>query len=165
MVNNSIKSKCKGSSRSKCGIVLLATGGLLISFSTWAAQEYPVSGVWIATNSGRFPGTIMGACFALKSFGLDGALHQPFPELMIFSGSKRFEVRDDREIEATIRSVRNTLGGTFRITESLGRRGKWLPWSERSSFNLEIIEPTIIDIAKERTITRFAKCAAGRPDL
>jgi len=107
MVNNTIKSKCKGSSRSKCGIVLLATGGLLISFSASAAQDYPVSGVWVAVNSGQFPGTIMGACFALKTFGLDGVLHQPFPELMIFSGSKRFEVRDEREIEATIRSVAN----------------------------------------------------------
>ena len=165
MVNNTIKSKCKGSSRSKCGIVLLATGGLLISFSASAAQDYPVSGVWVAVNSGQFPGTIMGACFALKTFGLDGVLHQPFPELMIFSGSKRFEVRDEREIEATIRSVRNTLGGTFRITESFGRRGKWLPWSERSSFDLKIIEPNIIDIVEERTITRFAKCATGWPDL
>jgi hypothetical protein len=89
------KIKCKESSRSKFGIVLLATGGLLISFSGSAAQDYPVSGVWVATNSGHFPGTIMGACFALKTFGLDGVLHQPFPELMIFSGSKRFEVRDD----------------------------------------------------------------------
>lgn len=165
MINDAIKSRHSGSIRPKCGLVLsLATGGLLFSFSA-SAQTYPVSGVWVATNSGHFPGTIMGACFALKTFGLDAVLHQPFPELMIFSGSTRFEVREVHKVEAVIRSVRNFLGGTFKITESLGRRGKWLPWSDRNSYSLKIIEPAVIDITEGKEITRLVKCAPNRTAL
>ena len=53
-------------------------------FSTAAsAQTYPVSGVWVATDD-RFPGSTGGACLILKQFGVDAALAQPFPRLMIF---------------------------------------------------------------------------------
>jgi hypothetical protein len=164
---NIIKSRCGVPSRSRCGIVVtLATGGLLLSFSASAAQDYPVSGVWVAaTNSGHFPGTIMGACYTLKTLGID-ALDQPFPEFMIFSRSKRFDVREGRKVEATIRSIKNSMSGSFQIIESLGRRGrKWLPWSDRNSYNLTIVESTIIEIIEGERVTRFVKCAGGRPDL
>jgi hypothetical protein len=162
MVNELIN----GSSRSKCGVVLsLATGGLLLSFSASTVQDYPVSGVWVsAATSGHFPGTIMGACYVLRTLGVE-ALDQPFPEFMIFSGNKRFDVRGDQKVERTIRSVRNLMGGTFQIAESLGRRGKkWLPWSDRTSYILKTVKPNILDIIEGKTITRFVKCAA-RPDL
>jgi hypothetical protein len=143
-------------------ILSLTTGGLLLSFSA-SAQTYPISGVWVsAANSGHFPGTIMGACYTLKTLGVD-ALDQPFPEFMIFSGSKRFDVREGRKVEATIRSIKNSMGGMFQITESFGRRGrKWLPWSDRTSYILKTVKPDILDIIEGRTITRFVKCAARR---
>jgi hypothetical protein len=161
---NIIKSRCRVPSRSRCGIVVtLATGGMLLSFSASAAQDYPVSGVWVsAANSGHFPGTTLGACYVLKSLGVD-ALDQPFPEFMIFSGSKRFDVREGRKVEATIRSIKNSMGGTFQITESFGRRGrKWLPWSDRTSYILKTVKPDILDIIEGKTTTRFVKCAARR---
>jgi hypothetical protein len=52
--------------------------------SAASAQTYPVSGVWVATDD-RFPGSTGGVCLILKQFGVDAALAQPFPRLMIFS--------------------------------------------------------------------------------
>ena len=65
-------------------------GVAIVLFSSAAsAQTYPVSGVWVATDD-RFPGSTGGACLILKQFGVDAALAQPFPRLMIFSKDKRF---------------------------------------------------------------------------
>jgi hypothetical protein len=60
--------------------------------SAASAQNYPISGVWVARDD-RFPGSTAGACFVLKKFGIDAVSAQPFPTLMIFSERKRFEVR------------------------------------------------------------------------
>jgi hypothetical protein len=76
-------------------------GVAIFLFSSAAsAQTYPVSGVWVATDD-RFPGSTGGACLILKQFGVDAALAQPFPRLMIFSKDKRFEVRGDYLAERT----------------------------------------------------------------
>ena len=85
----------------------------LFSCAAWA-QTYPVSGVWVARDA-RFPSSTAGACLILKKFGLDGVLAQPFPNLMIFSKDRRFEVRGNHLAERDIRSVkRATDGGAVR---------------------------------------------------
>lgn len=92
----------------------------LFSCAAWA-QTYPVSGVWV-TRDDRFPGSTAAACLILKKFGLDGVLAQPFPNLMIFSKDRRFEVRGNHLAERHIRSVKSATDGGFQITESLGKR-------------------------------------------
>ena len=84
----------------------------LFSCAAWA-QTYPVSGVWVARDD-RFPGSTAGACLILKKFGLDGVLAQPFPNLMIFSKDRRFEVRGSHLAERRIRSVKSATDGGFK---------------------------------------------------
>ena len=51
------------------------------------AQDYPVSGVWVAVDD-RTPGSIGGACFALKSLGIDSVMDGLLPPVLIFSNGK-----------------------------------------------------------------------------
>jgi hypothetical protein len=134
-------------------------GIAIVLFSSAAsAQTYPVSGVWVATDD-RFPGSIGGACLILTQFGIDAALAQPFPRLLIFSKDKRFEVRGDYLAETTIRSVKSATDGGFQITESFANR--WRPFSKRPIFKLKVVDPTTIDVAEGKARTRFFKCSSG----
>jgi hypothetical protein len=138
---------------------------LLFSSAAWAqtpAETYPVSGVWIAKDD-HFSGSAAGACLILKQFGVDAILAQPFPSVVIFSKSQRFEVRKDRLTERRIRSVKNATEGAFQITESLGKR--WLPFSKRQSFTLNVIDPTTIVITDGKVRTQFSKCSSTGPSL
>jgi hypothetical protein len=131
-------------------------GIAIVFFSSAAsAQTYPVSGVWVATDD-RSTG---GACLILKQFGIDAALAQPFPRLLIFSKDKRFEVRGDYLAETTIRSVKSATDGGFQITETFANR--WRPFSKRPIFKLTVVDPTTIDVAEGKARTRFFKCSSG----
>jgi hypothetical protein len=127
-----------------------------------AAETYPVSGVWVATDD-RFPGSTAGACLLLKDFGVEAVITQPFPRLMIFSGDKRFEMHGDFHAERTIRSVKGTTDGGFQITETLGKR--WLPFSRRPFFTLKIVDATTIEVTEGNISTRLSKCASNGPSL
>jgi hypothetical protein len=126
------------------------------------AQIYPVSGVWVERDD-HFPGSTAGACSILKKLGVDAALEQPFPNLMIFSKNQRFEVRGDRLAERSIRSVKTATDGGFQITESLGKRS--LPFSKKQSFRLNVIDPTTIQITEGTVSTRLFKCSSISPPL
>ena len=134
------------------------------SFSA-SAQTYPINGVWVAMDHSRFPESKVGACLALKTFGVDAVFSGSLPTVIIFAGGKRFEVRGNYHGEQVITSVKSTVSGDFRITESLGRRGKWLPWAYKQSYYLKIVDPMIIEITEGKVSTRFFKCSAKSPPL
>ena len=142
----------------------LAIAVSLFSFSA-SAQTYPISGVWVAMEHSRFPESKVGACLALKTFGVDSVFSGSLPTIIIFAEGKRFELRGNYHGEQVITSVKNTVGGDFRITESLGTRGKWLPWAYKQSYYLKIIDPMIIEITEGKVSTRFFKCSAKSPSL
>jgi hypothetical protein len=142
----------------------LAIAVSLFSFSA-SAQTYPISGVWVAMDHSRFPESKIGACLALKTFGVDCVFSGSLPKVIIFSEGKRFELRANYHGEQVITSVKSTVSGDFRITESLGRHGKWLPWTFKQSYYLKIIDPMIIEITEGKVSTRFFKCSAKSPPL
>jgi hypothetical protein len=133
----------------------------LFSCAAWA-QTYPVSGVWVARDD-RFPGSTAGACLILKKFGVDGALAQRFPNLMIFSKDKRFEVRRDHLAERHIRSVKSATDGRFQVTEWLGKHS--LPFSKKQSFTLKVVDPTTIEITEGKVSTQLFKCSSHSQSL
>jgi hypothetical protein len=126
--------------------------------SAASAQNYPVSGVWVAAVD-RFPGSTAAACFMLKKVGINAVATQRFPRLMIFSEDRRFEVRRDYRIEKTARSIKNSADGSFRITEAASKR--WLPWYGRRFFKLKIVDPITIEVTEGNVGTRFFKCSSS----
>jgi hypothetical protein len=142
----------------------LTIAASLFSFSA-SAQTYPINGVWVAMDHSRFPESKVGACLTLKTFGVDAVFGGSLPTVIIFDDGKRFELRGNYHGEQVITSVKSTVSGGFRITESLGRRGRWLPWTYKQSYNLKIVDPMIIEITKGKTSTRFFKCSAKNPSL
>jgi hypothetical protein len=126
-----------------------------------SAENYPVSGVWVAKDD-HFPGSTAGACLILKEFGVDGAVTQSFPNFMIFSRDKRYEVRGEYLAERTIRSVKSATDGGFQITETRGKR--WPPFSKRL-FTLKVVGPTTIEITEGKISNRFFKCSSNSPSL
>ena len=141
----------------------LAIAVSLFSFSA-SAQTYPVSGVWVAMDS-RFPGSKVGACLALKTFGVDAIFNGSLPTVIIFANGKRFELRGNYHDEQVITSVKSIADNSFRVAESLGRRGRWLPWIHKQSYYLKIVDPMIIEITEGKVSTRFFKCSAKSPSL
>ena len=137
--------------------------GSLSSFAA-CAQTYPVSGVWVAMEH-QFPQSKAGACLTLKTIGVDALFGEPFPTVMIFSDGRRFVVRGGRPAELAIRSVKSAKDGGFRITESLGQRGSWLPWFKNRQFHLKVVDPMLIEIAEGPVNTRFFKCSSDRTPL
>jgi hypothetical protein len=130
----------------------------LFSCAAWAqtytAQTYPVSGVWVE-GADRFPGSTAGECLILRKSGVDAVLAQPFPNFLIFSKNRRFEVRGDRLAEKNIRSVKSATDGSFQITESLGKLR--YPFFRRRSFTLNVIDATTIEITEGKVVTQFSK--------
>ena len=143
----------------------LAIALSLISCSA-SAQTYPINGVWVAMDHSRFPESKVGACLALKTFGLDAVSSGSLPSrVIIFSDGKRFDLRGNYHIEQAITSVKSAGTGGFRITESQGRPGRWLPWTHKQSYYLKIVDPMVIEIAEGKTSTRFFKCSGKTPSL
>ena len=137
--------------------------GSLSSFAAYA-QTYPVSGVWVAMEH-QFPQSRAGACLTLKTSGVDALFGGSFPTVMIFSDGRRFVVRGGRPAELAIRSVNSVKDGGFRITESLGKHGSWLPWFKNRQFHLKIVDPMLIEITEGPLSTRFFKCSSDRTSL
>ena len=102
---------------------------------------------------------LKAARLILKKLGLDAVMAQPFPNYMIFSKDRRFEVRGDRLAETTIRSIKTATDGGFQITESLGERS--LLFSRRHSFTLNVVDPTTIEITEGKIVTQFFKCSSS----
>jgi hypothetical protein len=127
------------------------------------AQTYPVSGVWVAMDH-QFPQSKAGACSTLKTIGVDALFSGSFPTVVIFSEGQRFVVRGGRPAELAVRSV-NSKDGGFRITESPGKHGSWLPWFKNRQFHLKIIDPMIIEIVEGPVSTRLFKCSSNRTAL
>jgi hypothetical protein len=112
------------------------TVGSLFSIAA-SAQTYPVSGVWVAMDY-HFPESKQGACLTLKRLGVDALFDRSFPTVMIFSDGQRVVVRGGRPAERAIRSVKSEMGGGFRVEESPGKHGSWLPWLKKQWFHLKV---------------------------
>jgi len=134
------------------------------SQSSFAAhiRTYPVSGVWVAMDH-QFPESKVGACWTLKTMGVDALFGGPFPTVMIFSDRQRFVVRGGHPAELAVRSVNSVKDGGFRITESIGKHRGWLPWFKNRQFHLKVIDPMLIEIAEGPVRTRFFKCSSSTP--
>jgi hypothetical protein len=87
-----------------------------LSASAVLAQEYPVSGVWVAADS-RTPGSAGGACFTLKLLGIDSIMDGSLPTALIFSDGKRIEARAGYHSEQSIKSLRGMSDDAFRFAE------------------------------------------------
>jgi hypothetical protein len=129
-----------------------------LSLPAALAQNYPVSGVWIATDD-RTAGSKTGACFILKVLGIDSILDGSLPTVLIFSDGKRIEVGAGYHSEQFIRSVKSS-GDGFRISELPSKRRKWVPWQKEQSYSLRIVDPVTIEVRNERRTTRFVKCSS-----
>ena len=103
-----------------------------------SAQTYPISGVWVTMDQ-RFPGSKTGACLTLKTLGADALFDGPFPTV----------IKD----------------GSFHITESLGKRGGWLPWFKNRALHLKVLDPMVIEVTEGPVSTRFFKCSSGGRSL
>jgi hypothetical protein len=123
------------------------------------AQDYPVSGVWVAVDD-HTPGSISGACFTLKSLGIDSVMDGLLPPVLIFSNGKRVEVRAGYHSEEIIKSVKNMTEDVFRIAELPAKRTKWFWWSRRQSHSLRVVDPVTLDFGDGKKSTRFVKCSA-----
>lgn len=122
------------------------------------AQDYPVSGVWVAVDD-HTPASTSGACFTLKVLGIDSVIDGLLPPVLIFSNGKRIEARAGYHSEELIKSTISTTENVFRISEVPAKRNKWLRWSKRQSHALKVIDPITLDFGNKRTSTRFVKCS------
>ena len=100
------------------------------------------------------------ACLTLKRLKADALFDGPFPTVMIFSVGERFVVRGGRSAELAIRSVKSAKDGSFLITESLGKLGGWLPWSQNRALHLKVLDPMVIEVTEGRVSTRYFKCSS-----
>ena len=133
--------------------------GSLSSFAAYA-QTYPVSGVWVAMDH-QFPQSKAGACLTLKTFGVDALFSGSFPTVTIFSEGRRFVVRGGgRPAELAIKSV-NIKDGGFRITESLGKLGSWLPCRIAHLLAVKYATATKADTESRTAIPRFIFVLGG----
>ena len=123
------------------------------------AQDYPISGVWIAADD-RTPGSKGGACFTLKLLGIASILDGSLPTVLIFSDGKRVEARAGYHSEEAIKSIKSLADDIFRIAEAPSKRSRWFPWSRKQSHSLRIVDPTTIEFGDGKTATRFVKCSS-----
>jgi hypothetical protein len=130
-----------------------------VSASAVLAQEYPVSGVWVAADD-RTPGSAGGACFTLKLLGIDSIIVGSLPTALIFSDGKRIEVRAGYHSEQSIKSIRGTTDDAFRFAELPSKRSRWFPWSRKQSHSLKILDPVTIEFGEGATTARFVKCSS-----
>jgi hypothetical protein len=122
------------------------------------AQSYPVSGVWVAVDD-HTPGSISGACFTLKSLGIDSVMDGFLPPVLIFADGKRIEARAGHHSEEFIKSIRSTED-VFRISEVPAKRSKWFSWSKRQSHSSRVVDPITLDFGDGKKSARFVKCSA-----
>jgi hypothetical protein len=130
-----------------------------LSASAVLAQEYPVSGVWVAVDD-RTPGSAGGACFTLKLLGIDSVMAGSLPTVLIFSDGKRIEARAGYHSEQSIKSIRGMTDDAVRFTELPSKRSRWFPWSRKQPHSLKILDPITIEFGNGATTTRFVKCSS-----
>ena len=138
--------------------VLIVVSSCALQSSVFA-QDYPVSGVWVAVDD-RTPGSIGGACFALKSLGIDSVMDGLLPPVLIFSNGKRIEARAGHHSEEIIKSVKSTSMDSFRIAELPAKHSKWFPWFKRQSRSLRVVDPITLDFYDGKKSARFVRCSA-----
>lgn len=147
------------SRRPRARLCWLFLGSLLFSVPA-SADEYPVKGVWVALGR-EFPAAEYEICFAVRTFGVEAVLHKSVSEIMIFSKDRRYDLKGDIEIQATVKSVRPATQG-YRITETLNDRRQWLGFAKRITYSLAIIDPRKIEIRNEISAIRYAKCGSQK---
>lgn len=135
-----------------------------LSLPAALAQNYPVSGVWIATDESA-AGSRTSACFILKVLGIDSILDGSLPTVLIFADGKRIEIGAGYHSEQFMRSVRSSGAGDFRISESPSKRRKWFPWSKEQSYSLRIVDAVTIELRNGKGTTRFVKCSSKSSTL
>jgi hypothetical protein len=153
-VNREIGSRSRLRGVSSLGLLL---GLILISFPA-AAEVYPVSGVWTATDT-DFPAAANETCIAVKTFGVEAVSKKSISEMIIFAKNKRYDLKGDVQTEATIKSIKLADGG-FRITETW-----WLGFKRKATYLLIVIDPQTIKIWDGAILTRYAKCGPERPPI
>jgi hypothetical protein len=130
-----------------------------LSASAVLAQEYPVSGVWVAVDD-RTAGAAGGACFTLKLLGINSIMAGSLPTVLIFSDGKRIEVRAGYLSEQSIQSIRGMTHDAFRFAELPSKRSRWFPWFRKQSHSLKMLDPVTIEFGNGATTTRFVKCSS-----
>jgi hypothetical protein len=140
------------------GVVCVLTAWSLSAFAV-LAQEYPVSGVWVAAD-GHTPGSKGGACFTLRLLGVDAAMDGTLPAVLIFADGRRVELHAGYRSEASLKSVTGMTDEAFRIAETPSKRSKWFPWSRKQSHSLRVVDPVTIEFSEGATNTRFMKCSS-----
>jgi hypothetical protein len=158
-VNHEIGSRSRIRGVSSLGLLI---GLILISFPA-AAEVYPVSGVWTATDT-DFPAAANETCIAVKTFGVEAVSKKSISELLIFAKDKRYDVKGDVQTEATIKSIKLTDGG-FRITETFTKGAGWLGFKRKATYLLNVIGPQTIEIWDGANLTRYLKCGPERPPI
>lgn len=76
---------------------------------------------------------------------------------MIFSKDRRYDLKGEIQIQATIRSVKPTTQG-YRITEILNKRHRWLGFTRIVTYFLAVIDSRKIEIRNDLSVIRYAKC-------
>jgi hypothetical protein len=158
-VNHEIGSRSRHRGASSLGLLI---GLILISFPA-AAEVYPVSGVWTATDT-EYPAAANETCIAVKTFGVEAVARKSVSELIIFAKDKRYDVKGDVQTEATIKSIKQANGG-FRITETFTKGARWLWFKRKATYLLNVINPQTIEIWDGVVLTRYAKCGPERPPI
>ena len=133
----------------------LFLGSLLFSFPA-SAVEYPVNGVWVALGR-EFPTAEYEICFAVRTFGVEAVLNKSVSEIMIFLKDRRYDLKGDIQIQATIKSVKPASQG-YRITETLNKRHQWLGFTQRITYFLAVVDSRRIEIRNNLSVIRYAKC-------
>jgi hypothetical protein len=157
-VNHEIGSRSRHRGVSSLGLLI----GLILSFPA-AAEVYPVSGVWTATDS-DFPAAAIETCIAVKTFGVEAVSKKSVSEMIIFAKDKRYDVKGDVQTEATLKTVKLADGG-FRITETFKKGARWLGFKRKATYLLKLIDPQTIDIWNGTVFTRYTKCGPERPPI
>ena len=158
-VDREIGSRSRLRGMSSLGFLI---GLILISFPA-AAEVYPISGVWTATNT-DFPAAANETCIAVKTFGVEAVSKKSISELIIFVKDKRYDVKGDVQTEATIKSIKLADGG-FRITETFTKGARWLGFKRKATYLLSVIDPQTIKIWDGAILTRYSKCGPERPPI
>ena len=124
-----------------------------------------ISDKWCVGGLGReFPAAEYEICFAVRTFGVEAVSHKSVSEIMIFSNDRRYDLKGDIQIQATIKSVQPANPG-YRIIETLNERHRWLGFTKRISYFLTILDPRTIEIRNVISVIRYIKCGPQKPAI
>jgi hypothetical protein len=115
-------------------------------------------------NRFPFPTAANETCIAIKTFGVEAVSKKSISQMIIFAKDKRYDVKGNVQTETTIKSIKVADGG-FLITESFGKRGRWLGFKRKTTYFLNVINPQMIGIRDATGMTRYEKCGPKRPPI